>query len=68
MNILSKDSEIRQLQSKCDELSKQVDVMKQHINKISKAVADRYEYQANTFLDPYNELYITELVEAIRDI
>jgi len=68
MNILSKDSEIRQLKSECKELSKQVDVLKRHINMIAKAVAARYEDQANTFLDPYDEIYIQEIIEAIRDI
>lgn len=71
MNILSKESAIRQLQSKCDEcdeLSKQVDMLKRYINDIGEAVTARYNEQANTFLDPYNEDYIKEMIDLIRDI
>lgn len=59
---------IAQLENDNAELLKQVEVMKRYITNIGKAVAERENLQANTFLDPYNEYYINDIIKGIRDI
>ena len=59
---------IAQLEKDTDELLSQVDVMKRYITAIGKAVARRANKQANTFLDPYDEDYISDILKMIRDI
>lgn len=59
---------IAQLGNDNSELLKQVEVMKRYITNIGKAVAERENLQANTFLDPYNEYYINDILKSIRDI
>ena len=58
---------IAQLENDNAELLKQVEMMKRYITNIGKAVADRYNEQANTFLDPYNEDYIKDIINMIHD-
>lgn len=66
--ILNDKARIAQLENETAELLNQVEVMKRHITNIGKAVAERENKQANTFLDPYNELYINDIIKSIRDM
>jgi hypothetical protein len=59
---------IAQLENDNAELLKQVEVMKRYITNIGKALTEREGKQANTFLDPYNEYYINDILKSIRDI
>lgn len=65
--IISDKARIAQLENDTAELLNQVEVMKRYITTIGKAVADRYKAQANTFLDPYDEDYISDIINMIHD-
>lgn len=66
--IINDKARIAQLENETAELLNQVNVMKRHITAIGKAVAERENLQANTFLDPYNEYYINDIIKSIRDM
>lgn len=65
--VNSDKARIAQLENDTAELLNQVEVMKRYITEIGKAIADRYNDQANTFLDPYNEDYIKDIINMIHD-
>lgn len=69
MNEISNDkARIVQLENDTVELLNQVKVMKRYITDIAKALAERENKQANTFLNPYNEYYIKDIIKTIRDM
>lgn len=69
MNEISNDkARIAQLENDTAELLNQVKVMKRYITDIGKALAERENKQANTFLNPYNEYYIKDIIKTIRDM
>lgn len=69
MNEISNDkARIAQLENDTAELLNQVKVMKRYITGIGKALAERENKQANTFLNPYNEYYIKDIIKTIRDM
>lgn len=69
MNEISNDkARIVQLENDTAELLNQVKVMKRYITDIGKALAERENKQANTFLNPYNEYYIKDIIKTIHDM
>ena len=59
---------ITQLENDTAELLNQVEIMKRYITAIGKAVARHANKQANTFLDPYDEDYISDILKMIRNM
>ena len=57
---------IAELEKGIEELSNQVDVMRRYITAIGKAIAERENQQVNPFLDPYDEDYISDILEMIH--
>ncbi len=66
--INSDKARINQLEKDTAELLNQVEVMKRYITVIGKVVAERNNKQANTFLDPYDEDYINDILKSIRNM
>lgn len=66
--VNSDKTRIAQLENDTAELLNQVKVMKRYITDIGKALAERENKQANTFLDPYNEYYISDIIKSIHDM
>lgn len=64
--VNSDKTRIAQLENDIAELLNQVKVMKRYITEIGKAVAERENQQVNTFLDPYNEDYVKDIIDMIQ--
>lgn len=60
------EARIAQLENDTAELLNQVEVMKRYITAIGKAIAERENQQVNTFLDPYDEEYIKDIIDMIH--